>query len=533
MKPGKPILVCASLLALLPASAALATSHAHPRGIGPVPVLRPALAIRAPAPPASEPSAPAQPVTPAAADAALAEADAALNGNAPSGDATGALSQLAQALPALQGADRRRAEALLARPTDGGADPLGNGYTTGPVHAVYSADYCYFWVDSGPDAAPQSDANTNGIPDFVEETAAIAESSHSTEHGPLGFRLPPSDGTRGCQAPDGQPRTDVYLKDLRGLYGYVALDPGQRGAHRFSYLVVDNDMAEFASLYGSVIPPLEVTVAHEYNHVVQNGYDAYQDTWFKESTSTWIEDKVYPDVNDYLQYMPAFARQVALPITRDNGGLKVYGAAAWNHWLSYRYGDSIVERAWRNSLKTRPTDLATAAYGKAISQASGGRSSFLSEFTGFAAATAEWRSTAIFPDSSAYPEVTRSSTLRASDRYYRRFVMDHTTYRLANVAVHSGAAVKLTVLSPRGVPSGLALVGRIGTGPGATVTTISKRLPRGGKGSVRLGDPAQFDRITAVIVNGTGSVRGFSARAQDWIYNGDNARYDAGVFRIG
>jgi len=480
-----------------------------------------------------DPGSPAQQVSPAAADAALSDAVSALSGNAPDGDATSALDQLAQALPALHGRERRHAEALLARPTDGGSDPLHNGYTTGPVHAVYSNDYCFFWVDSGRDAAPQSDANANGIPDFVEATAAIAEQAYAVEHGPLGFRTPPSDGARGCQAPDGRARTDVYLKDLRGLYGYVAPDPGQRGDRRYSYLVIDNDMAEFAPLYGSEIPPLEVTVAHEYNHVIQYGYGYLQDSWFKESTSTWIEEKVYPAVNDYLQYLPAFARQVTLPITRNNGGLKIYGSAVWNHWLSYRYGDSIIERAWRNSHKTRPVDLATKAYGLAISQASGGRSSFLSEFTGFAAATAEWRSTSVFPDSAVYPEVTRSSTLRASDRVYRRLSMDHTTFRLANVDVTSGSAVKLTVFAPRRVQSGLALVGRIGSGPGAGVVTALKALPRGGKGSVRLPDPAQFDRITAVVVNGEGSVTGFNPRIGDWSYRGDHARYDAGVFRIG
>ena len=534
MKPRKPVLLGAALIASLLVSAAPAASAARP--VGHVPLLRPAIAIGSDATQAPEPASPAQPVTTSAADTALGQANAALNGNAPNGDATDALNQLAQVLPALHGSAHRRGEALLARPTEGAADPQGNGYSPGAVvHFAYSAHYCYFWVDSGPDAPPLADTDASGNPDFVEETAAIAEHSYSTEHGPLGFQVPRSDGTKGCIAPDGQPRTDVYLKDLKGgLYGYVAIDPGQRGARLYSYLVLDNDMAEFAPFYGgSSIPPLQVTVAHEYNHVIQNGYDAYEGTWFKESTSTWIEDKVYPDVNDYLQYIPSFARQVALPITRANGGLKIYGSAVWNHWLTYRYGDSILPRAWGDSLKTHPVDLATAAYAKAISQASGGRSSFLSEFTNFAAATAEWRSTSIFPDSTAYPDVTRSSTLRASDRFYRRFVMNHTTYRLANVNVHSGRAVKLQVFSPRGVPSGLALVGRIGIGPGATVLTAAKPLPRGGKGSVRLSNPSRFDRITAVVVNGSGSVKGFSRKAGDWIYRGDHSRYDAGVFRIG
>src|SRR6476659_5509618 len=179
MKPGKPTLLAAALIAFLLAGAAPAGATAVPRSVGPVPLLRSAAGIRSDPAPAAEPASPVQLITPAAADDALAEAAAALNGDAPNGDATNALSALAQALPALHGAERRRGEALLARPTEGTADPLGNGYTVAPVHAVYSNDYCYFWVDSGPDAAPQSDVNANGIPDFVEATAAIAENSYS------------------------------------------------------------------------------------------------------------------------------------------------------------------------------------------------------------------------------------------------------------------------------------------------------------------------------------------------------------------
>ena len=48
---------------------------------------------------------------------------------------------------------------------------------------------------------------------------------------------------------------------------------------------------------------LEVTFAHEYNHILQFGYDAYQDAWFAESTAVWMEDQVYNGINDYLRYV--------------------------------------------------------------------------------------------------------------------------------------------------------------------------------------------------------------------------------------
>ena len=49
---------------------------------------------------------------------------------------------------------------------------------------------------------------------------------------------------------------------------------------------------------------------------------------------------------------------------------------------------------------------------------------------------------------------------------------------------------------------------------------------------VNLARPARFARITAVLVNGEIDVRGFSASLGDWLYKGDNARIQAGTFKI-
>ena len=75
-------------------------------------------------------------------------------------------------------------------------------------------------------------------------------------------------------------------------------------------------------------------MAHEYNHVLQFAYDSQEDTWMFESTATWMEDEVYPEINDYLRYVPSFASASRrTPLTGNAGGLKIYGAAVWNHFL--------------------------------------------------------------------------------------------------------------------------------------------------------------------------------------------------------
>jgi hypothetical protein len=512
--------LCGLAFAASPSGAA--ASGVHLQRANPVGVEQP--------PVQAGPAAWASNVSPAEADQTLDAAAAALEGQG-TDDASAALNQVAQILPALQGQDERRGEALLARPTDGPNDPYGDGYTVAPL-AAYTTNFCYFWVTSGPDAVPLTDSNANGIPDYIDVLAATAEHVFAVEHGSLGWQVPPRDGTLGCQAnpADGRSRTDIYAKALDGLYGYVAVDPGQSGKRQFSFLVLDNDMANLG--YNNFIPPLQVTTAHEYNHAIQDGYDVLQDQWMAESTATWMEEIVYPDIDDYLQYLPDFAHNVKVPLTQGGTNqLKIYGSAVWNHFLSHFLGNAAIRNAWAASLTTNPADFAAGAYDKAIRGAQS-RSSFLDQFTRFSAATAEWRSTDVFPDGSRYPEVSRSGSIHTSDRFFKRLVLDHTTYRLLNVPERTGKAVKLLIDAPAGLASGLALVGRIGSGAAAKVVTVSKSLPHGGKQVVRLARPGRFARITAVVVNGDTRVSGFSNARGDWNYKGDNGRFDVGTFLI-
>jgi hypothetical protein len=360
---------------------------------------------------------------------------------------------------------------------------------------------------------------------------AFAEISWRREHGWLGWRKPRRDGRRGCRTlpSDRRPRTDVYAKDLNGLYGYAAADPRQRGHRRFSYLVVDNDMEEIGR-YPDPLRPLAVTLAHEYNHVIQFSYDYWQDDWMYESTATALEEQVFPGVNDYVSYLSAVAKRVAVPLTRADRSLKIYGDAVWNFFLAKRHGDRILARSWAASLETTPRSFGLAAYDRGIRGASGGRSDFPGEFVHFAASLPEWRGSATYPDSSVYPTVRRSATLRTGDRRAHRFFMDHTTYRLARVQAAPGRAVKLLVRSPRGVGSGLSLVGRL---PSGRVERAVRVLRRGGRGVVRLARPARFERITAVIVNAHGSRRPVGETEFDWVYAGEDQQYRAVVRRVG
>lgn len=452
-------------------------------------------------------------------------------------DATAALNALAASYGQLQGADRRRARGLLARPTDGQADQYGDGYpANAPLASAESPHFCVHWVNdpTKEDAPSLVDANgvadLDGIPDYVEAILEIAEYSYSIEVAPgaLGWE-PPKPDNAGCGADPGA-HADVYLKQLglAGIFGYESPDPGQGSARsQYGYMVIDDDFALEEYGYPDPLDPAKVTFAHEFNHLLQQNYDSFQDVWMFESTATWVENHVYPTIDDYLFYVRSFASATAKPITDPMAGqrLRMYGAAVWNHWLDSGgggYGSGVIRSAWELSDKAKPRDNAIAAYDAAIRKAGG--KGFSREFVKFAVATSEWKTGfGGFVDAERYPDVERQGSLPKGGS--RRVRLDHTAYRLLDVNAASSGKIKLELRVENGVRCGVALVGRSGDLGSGAVKAKSKYLPKGGRASVTLNSLGAYDRITAVLVNADGRVEGFNPRV-GWIYSRDGAGFE-------
>jgi hypothetical protein len=446
-------------------------------------------------------------------------------------DVSPLMRRLALALPQLHGAERRQAASLLARPTQGSSDPDGGGWTAPEAgnSPLCSAHYCVHWVDQGNDAPPLGDSNGNGIPDWVETVSQTAENVYSFENGTLGWRAPKGDGTRG----GGSNLTDIYLADVggSGLYGYSAPDPQPDGNRLFAYLVLDNDFSpsQFTQ-YSTPVDPLDVTLAHEYNHVLQFGYDANEDTWMLESTAVWMEGKAYQPVHDYLQYLPGWVELSQQPITsfdgnnpNDRNNVKVYGSAVWNKWLDQRYGQDVVRGAWEDSVQAG--SFGPGAYDAAIRQHGG--VGFGAEFDLFAAATAEWQAAnSGFPEGAAYPDVNRAGQLPVNGAP-GTIPLDHTAYALVKVPVVSAPQIRLGMSAPSGTRAALALVGRTGGLPGGTLVEAVKRLPNGGYGQVTLTNPGNLTRLTAVLINSDVKHGAYSQALQDYPFKRDAQNFYA------
>ena len=270
--------------------------------------------------------------------------------------ATLILRDLAARVGELSVPDRERAMRILARPTDGAADPGGQGYAV-PAASRCATNVCVHWVESTEDAPDLTDTDADGIPDRVETTAAVLEEVWAAEVTTLGYRPPKSDLTSPNHGPDG--RLDVYLADIGPeLYGYCttddpnAFDEGYPYWDVSAYCVLDDDHApdQFPSTSG--LEALQVTAAHEFFHAVQFAYDWFEDPWLLEGTAAWIEDEVYDDVDDDLQYLPESPlRRPDVPIDRGRGGFE-YGAWIFWRFLSEYFGSggvrdpSIIRRIW-------------------------------------------------------------------------------------------------------------------------------------------------------------------------------------------
>ncbi|MFA9213058.1 MAG: MXAN_6640 family putative metalloprotease [Candidatus Methylacidiphilales bacterium] len=202
-------------------------------------------------------------------------------------------------------------------------------------------DLCVHYVTSGKNKVDLTDDDANGFPDYVDTTLAVLEHVHDT-YIDAGYREPKADGTKG-----GDARIDIYLGQLgnRSLYGYCTTDEPNTNANknrfdRWSYCALDNDFS--ADEFGTANTPLEnpeVTAAHEYFHATQAAYDYFEDLWLAEATATWVEDEMYDDVNDNLQYLSR--SQLTKPRTSldtfEKNGTFHYGTWSFFRFLTERY----------------------------------------------------------------------------------------------------------------------------------------------------------------------------------------------------
>lgn len=457
---------------------------------------------------------------------------------------TPALAELAQKRKHLGSDGRLQADALFARPTGSESAP-GHPYSVAEATPDCGTHFCIHYVTTTTDAPDQTDTSpANGIPDYVDDMLSAFENQvFPCENGTgvnacdggttsgRGWPQAPSDGSLG-----GDSKFDVYIEDLfpARVFGYVSPDSDNNfnTDSWHSYLVLDKDFSRFSATISGP-NEMRVTAAHEYNHVLQFGVDAWEDTWMFESTATYFENVVYPNVDDYLSYLGTWVNSTADALTDPDGGgssspqeagLKIYGSAVWNHWLAHQYGSDTILAAWQAKDRPAPLDasFAPGSYSDAIQ--AGGGTTFESEFARFAASTAEWRVPGSgYPD--LYPPVERLDALTIGAAGKTEF-LDHTTFMLLSVPTTTAPELNLTATLPAGLSGSIALVGRTGGADTAGTTTPEiVDLPSGGTGTVTLGAANTFGRITAILVNSDLTQTGYDFNKFEWNFSQDHKQF--------
>ena len=188
------------------------------------------------------------------------------------------------------------------------------------------------------------DLNDNNIPDYIDEVGIIADSTRFVLVDLLGFDPEPEDE-------DGI--YDIFIQDMGYLYyGLTVFDDQSGQPAGPSYMKIDNEYEE-QDYFTSGINTMRLTVAHEFFHAIQRNYKAYPNNstlFFYEMSSTWIEDLIVPDGDDYLNWTNSFFNNPEIEIDDTDG----YSIALYAHYLNEVVQNEsdidgqIIKKMWEN-----------------------------------------------------------------------------------------------------------------------------------------------------------------------------------------
>ncbi len=214
----------------------------------------------------------------------------------------------------------------------------------------------------------------NSYEAYIDSVAAILDHVWTIEIDSLGYDPPLEDGSQG-----GGPEYDVYIEGLgAGVFGYTDWDPNDPGALvnggnvRYpTYMGIDKD---FLSLRTPGMDGLKVTCAHEFHHAIQigaYGYWSESDFYFNELTSSWMEDVVYTQVNDYyfdvVNYFRSFRDGSGYPLSftyYSTASFAGYERSIWGHFLAKRFGRYIMREIWAGILTAPFLQSARAVFSR-------------------------------------------------------------------------------------------------------------------------------------------------------------------------
>ena len=283
----------------------------------------------------------------------------------------------------------------------GGIDPEFLAYkriTRPSTQCSYKTPGEHFWVHY--DTSGYHAVDSVG---FAIKIGEYLERSWEAYIDTMGYLPPPSDGSAG-----GDSLYDVYLRSM-GYYGltYPGVDGPAPWEDYSSYIEINKN---FDGAYpnddpeGPVAGAMKVTCAHEFHHAVQFGLRGTNAAWIAEMTSISMEERLYPQVNDYIWLVDYLMSDPHLPINW-NAGYHMYGLGLYAQYWNMVHTDDFLYTYWDTLRYIREMDAlytTCSAYGTTLLDDFG-------TFAAYALLTGS-RDCGFFPDGAALSDMTVART---------------------------------------------------------------------------------------------------------------------------
>ena len=183
-------------------------------------------------------------------------------------------------------------------------------------------------------AVPDEDVSGTAIPDYIERAAEYADYSWQRQVAEIGF-VDPVGAT---------PLTIEFRNIGTRTYGYTVRD-GET-----TRIVVHNTFLNFPpndDPEGNQLGALKVTIAHELKHSIQFATNRWQgdagSTHWVEMDATMMENTVFPQVNDYYNYIGGTAGIFGNP---GRSTPVAYSHVTWSLFFAEHLGMSYWVDAW-------------------------------------------------------------------------------------------------------------------------------------------------------------------------------------------
>ena len=181
------------------------------------------------------------------------------------------------------------------------------------------------------------------IEDYAAQVGLAADFSREFIIETLGFKE---------EIPDDDGIYDIYIMQLGyGEYGFNTPIENEDEIYSYdgsSWIKIDDDFIG-SSYITTGLDAMRITVAHEFFHATQRAYAPFHgsNSFFYELSSVWIEDLIYPDVNDYIEFSQLGDDYFESPDSNMNS-YKGYGLGLYGHYMDFMFGNDIMRNIWEH-----------------------------------------------------------------------------------------------------------------------------------------------------------------------------------------